>query len=85
MTAPPGGDMKGTSHDQDHPAQRRVFLPLLRGQDRKGAEGAARRLRAKVHFNTGRIEVAHDQTAAPVDTLVQTIRATGYEARPAAF
>ena len=40
---------------------------------------------AKVHFNTGRIEVAHDQTAAPVDTLVQTIRATGYEARPAAF
>lgn len=40
---------------------------------------------AKVHFNTGHIEVAHDQTAAPVDTLVQTIRATGYEARPAAF
>lgn len=40
---------------------------------------------ARVHFNTGRIEVAHDQVAAPVETLVQAVRATGYEARPAAF
>lgn len=40
---------------------------------------------AKVHFNTGRIEVEHDAAATPVDALVQAIRATGYEARPAAF
>lgn len=40
---------------------------------------------AKVHFNTGRIEVEHDAGATPVETLVQAIRATGYEARPAAF
>lgn len=40
---------------------------------------------AKVHFNTGRIEVEHDAAAAPVDALVQAVRATGYEARPAAF
>ena len=40
---------------------------------------------AKVHFNTGRIEVEHDAGAAPVETIVQAIRATGYDARPAAF
>lgn len=40
---------------------------------------------AKVHFNTGRIEVNHDESTAPVDALVKAIRATGYEARPAAF
>ena len=40
---------------------------------------------AKVHFNTGRIEVEHDAATAPLDALVQAIRATGYEARPAAY
>ena len=39
----------------------------------------------KVHFASARIEVEHDAGAAPVDTIVQAIRATGYEARPAAF
>jgi len=40
---------------------------------------------AKVHFNTGRIEVEHDADTAPVEKLVGTVRAAGYEARPAAF
>ena len=40
---------------------------------------------AKVHFSTGRIEVQHDGTATPVDTLVQTIRELGYESRPSPF
>lgn len=40
---------------------------------------------ARVHFSTGRIEIDHDPASAPVDTLVQAVRSTGYEARPAAF
>lgn len=40
---------------------------------------------AKVHFNTGRIEVEHDAASAPVETLVAAVRSAGYEARPAAF
>lgn len=40
---------------------------------------------AKVHFNTGRIEVEHDPDAAPAAELAQTVRAVGYEAQVAAF
>jgi len=40
---------------------------------------------AKVHFNTGRIEVAHDPAAAPVEALVSAVQSAGYTARPAAF
>ncbi|MBE2221977.1 MAG: heavy-metal-associated domain-containing protein [Anaerolineae bacterium] len=40
---------------------------------------------AKVHFNTGRIEVEHDPDTAPTAVLVQTVRETGYEAVVAAF
>lgn len=40
---------------------------------------------AKVHFNTGRIEVEHDAAAAPVEALVAAVRSAGYGARPAAF
>ena len=40
---------------------------------------------AKVHFNTGRIEVEHDPASAPVEALVSVVKSTGYEARPAAF
>ncbi|MGI6247649.1 MAG: heavy-metal-associated domain-containing protein [Pseudochelatococcus sp.] len=40
---------------------------------------------ARVHFSTGRIEIDHNPARAPVDTLVQAVRSTGYEARPAAF
>ena len=40
---------------------------------------------AKVHFNTGRIEVAHDPASAPVKTLVSVVKSAGYGARPAAF
>lgn len=40
---------------------------------------------AKVHFNTGRIEVEHDPAQASIDQLVSTVRSTGYEARPSAF
>lgn len=40
---------------------------------------------ATVHFSTGRIEVRHDPGRASVDTLIRTIRTTGYDARPGAF
>lgn len=40
---------------------------------------------AKVHFNTGRVVVEHDPERASTDELVETIRATGYEAKVAAF
>lgn len=40
---------------------------------------------AKVHFNTGRIEVEHDPERADNDTLVNAIRSAGYEARASAF
>jgi copper chaperone CopZ len=39
---------------------------------------------AKVYFNTGRIEIQHDDTAS-VDDLVQAVRSAGYEAKPSAF
>jgi len=40
---------------------------------------------AKVHFNTGRIEVEHDSEAIPAAKLVQTVREAGYEAKIAVF
>jgi copper chaperone CopZ len=40
---------------------------------------------AKVHFNTGRIEVQHDEGRAPVTDLVKAVRSAGYEAKPSAF
>lgn len=40
---------------------------------------------ARVHFNTGRIEVEHDPERAGADELVRTVRAAGYEAKVAAF
>ncbi len=40
---------------------------------------------AKVHFNTGRIEVEHDPQQTNAEQLVRTVRAAGYEAKVAAF
>jgi copper chaperone len=40
---------------------------------------------AKVHFNTGRIEIEHSPERAPVERLVAAVRTAGYEARPAAY
>lgn len=40
---------------------------------------------AKVHFNTGRIEVQHDPQRVNGETLEKAIRAIGYEARISAF
>jgi copper chaperone len=40
---------------------------------------------AKVHFNTGRIEVQHDSTRVSAEDLVRTIRGAGYDAKVAAF
>ena len=41
--------------------------------------------KAKVHFNTGRVEVEHDPEQASTDDLVKTIKATGYEAKVSPF
>lgn len=40
---------------------------------------------AKVHFTTGRIEVRHDPARVSPEDLAKTVRATGYEAKVAAF
>lgn len=40
---------------------------------------------AKVHFNTGRIEVQHDPHAVSTEELVKTVRFAGYEAKVSAF
>lgn len=68
---------------------------LLRAQDlscpscvakiEKALQGLEGVTTAKVHFNTGRIEVEHDPDTAPAAELVQTVRETGYEAAVAAF
>ena len=40
---------------------------------------------ARVHFNTGRIEVQYDAELAKGEDLEKAIRAVGYEARVSAF
>ncbi len=40
---------------------------------------------AKVHFNTGRIEVQHDPQAVHGEDLEKAIRAIGYEAKVSTF
>jgi copper chaperone len=40
---------------------------------------------AKVHFNTGRIEVQHDPQSVSTEKLVETVRAVGYAAKVSAF
>lgn len=40
---------------------------------------------AQVHFNTGRIEIAHDPDLSSVDALVQSVQQSGYTSRPALF
>jgi copper chaperone CopZ len=40
---------------------------------------------AKVHFNTGRIEVQHDPQRVKTDALVKAVQSAGYEAKVAAF
>jgi copper chaperone CopZ len=40
---------------------------------------------AKVHFNTGRIEVEHDPERAGSDDLVQKVQEAGYAAKVSAF
>ncbi len=39
---------------------------------------------AQVHFNTGRIEIEHNEQTK-VDELVQAVRSAGYEAKPSPF
>ena len=40
---------------------------------------------AKVHFNTGKIEVQHDAQLVKADELVKAVRSVGYEASVSAF
>lgn len=44
----------------------------------KGLEGVDS---AVVHFNTGKIEVEHDEANTDRQTLVDTVRVAGYESR----
>lgn len=40
---------------------------------------------AKVHFNTGRIEVEHDSDTISEEELVEVVRQSGYEATVSQF
>lgn len=40
---------------------------------------------AVVHFNTGKIEVEHDEERAAPEQLVETVRDAGYESRIASI
>jgi copper chaperone CopZ len=40
---------------------------------------------AKVHFNTGRIEVEHNPELVEAGELVKSVRSVGYEAHVSAF
>jgi len=40
---------------------------------------------AKVHFNTGRIEVEHDPETVSEDNLLEVVEQSGYEARISQF
>jgi copper chaperone CopZ len=40
---------------------------------------------AKVHFNTGRIEVEHDPERVDAEVLVRVVRSVGYEANISPF
>ena len=40
---------------------------------------------AKVHFNTGRIEVVHDPQRIQPDALVKAVKSAGYAAKVAPF
>ncbi len=40
---------------------------------------------AKVHFNTGRIEVEHDPETVSEDKLLEVVEQSGYEARISQF
>lgn len=48
----------------------------------KAVEGVEQ---AKVHFNTGRIEIEHDPQKAKPEELVRAVQSAGYEAKVAAF
>lgn len=68
---------------------------ILRSQDlscpscvtkiEKALQGLAGVTTAKVHFNTGRIEIEHDPEATPTAELVQTVSEVGYDARVAIY
>ncbi len=40
---------------------------------------------AKVHFNTGRIEVEHDPQRVQAEELVKAVRSAGYESKVSSF
>ena len=40
---------------------------------------------AKVHFNTGRIEVEHESEKVNSEALVEAVRKAGYESKVSAF
>jgi copper chaperone len=39
---------------------------------------------ARVHFQTGRIDVDHDEERASVEALVKAVASVGYDAQPSA-
>jgi copper chaperone len=40
---------------------------------------------AKVHFNTGRIEIEHESEKVNPEALVEAVRKAGYESKVSAF
>jgi copper chaperone len=70
--------MKTTLRSQD------LSCPSCVAKIEKALQGIEGVTGARVHFNTGRIEVEHEPEVATAE-LVQTVRKTGYEANVASF
>jgi copper chaperone CopZ len=41
--------------------------------------------KARVHFNTGRIEIEHDADKVEAEELIKSVRSVGYEAQVSPF
>ncbi len=65
--------MKTTLRSRD------LTCPSCIAKIEKGLSGLPGVTAAKVHFNSGRIEVEHDESSADVATLREVVKKLGYD------
>lgn len=71
--------MKTTLRSQE------LSCPSCVAKIEKALHGLAGVENAKVHFNTGRIEVEHDPARVDAAELVKAVRSVGYEAQVSSY
>ena len=64
---------------------RELSCPSCVAKIEKGLQGLNGVQAAKVHFNTGRIEVEYDDQSVDTQALIKTIRDLGYDAAVSTF